>query len=143
MRRNWQEPGAAMIVVDTFIHAFLHRTGILRRAGAEHAYGPGCYAQGGCASIVEGLAARIDARAFNRSFPVFFPRFIQHAISRFCAQGELNVCNGNEINDAGRCNNRYCPAFLSCDRLALQGKLSRRTELKARRRFGGEAPKHN
>lgn len=36
-RRNWKESGAAMVVVDTLIHAFLHRTGILRRAGAEHA----------------------------------------------------------------------------------------------------------
>jgi hypothetical protein len=32
-----------MIAVDTLVHNFLHRTGILHRLDASHAYGPACY----------------------------------------------------------------------------------------------------
>ena len=39
-RRHWLEVGASMIVVDTLVHNFLHRTGILQRHGASHLYGP-------------------------------------------------------------------------------------------------------
>jgi len=68
---------------------------MLRRLKAEHAYGPGCYGAGGCAEIVEALAQNIDARRFNPSFPASFPRFVQHALWRFCAQGQFDICNGN------------------------------------------------
>jgi hypothetical protein len=50
-----------MVVVDSLIHNFLHRTGILRRLGAEHPYGARCYRAGGCAYILARLAADIDA----------------------------------------------------------------------------------
>jgi hypothetical protein len=32
----WTEVGGSMIVIDTLVHNFLHRTGILRRSEAEH-----------------------------------------------------------------------------------------------------------
>src|ERR1035437_9670713 len=35
----WPEVGACMIAVDTLVHNFLHRTGILHRLGANHPYG--------------------------------------------------------------------------------------------------------
>jgi hypothetical protein len=69
-----------MIAVDTLVHKFLHRTGILARLGAGHAYGPACYAPAGCAEILERIAANIDARRFNPAFPATFPRFVQHAV---------------------------------------------------------------
>ncbi len=68
-------------------------------APCEHPYGARCYAPRGGAEILDGLARRVDARAFNPDFPTYFPRFVQNAIWRFCAQDELNICNGNRIDD--------------------------------------------
>src|SRR5439155_281924 len=42
-RRRWVEVGISMIAVDTLVHNFLHRTGILRAYGSEHHYGLVCY----------------------------------------------------------------------------------------------------
>jgi len=118
-RERWVTTGAGMVVIDSLLHNHLHRTGVLRRFGAEHAYGPRCYASGGCADVIRGLAARIDARQFNPSFPQNFPRFIQFAIWRLCSTSESDVCNGNQIDDRYRCENMDCPAFADCDRIAL------------------------
>ena len=63
-RGQWIEAGAAMIAIDTLVHNFLHRTGILRQLRADHPYGSGCYATGGCAAIIEHIAGEIDARRF-------------------------------------------------------------------------------
>ena len=59
----WIEVGASMIAIDTLVHNFLHRTGILNRFDADHAYGIACYRPGGCASIIETVAEQIDARS--------------------------------------------------------------------------------
>ena len=112
----WPEVGASMIVIDTLVHNFLHRTGILRRFGAAHAYGSACYRPGGCADIIQAVAARIDARTFNPAFPAVFPRFVQHAIWRYCAQSGLAVCNGNRIDDRKSCENVYCQIRNICDK---------------------------
>ena len=40
---TWRQVGATMIAIDTLVHNFLHRTGILARFGADHLYGPACY----------------------------------------------------------------------------------------------------
>jgi hypothetical protein len=121
-RKGWQEVGGSMIVVDSLVHNFLHRTGILSRLDADHAYGPGCYRSLGCDSILRGVAGYIDARKFNREFPATFPRFVQLAIWRYCAQAVFNVCNGNRIDDRLGCTNRYCRIYGSCDRLALHAR---------------------
>ena len=118
-RRHWIDTGAAMIAIDTLVHNFLHRTGILARFDADHAYGPGCYQPGGCAQILETVAERIDARAFNPRFPAVFPRFVQHAIWRYCARGGLDVCNGNRIDDRKQCDNIYCQIYSICERISL------------------------
>jgi len=123
-RERWVATGASMIAIDTLVHNFMHRTGVLRRLKAEHAYGARCYAPGGCAEIIEGLARRTDARDINPAFPASFPRFVQFAIWRFCAQGVLDICNGNRIDDRARCDNRYCPAFMDCDRVCLNPELA-------------------
>jgi hypothetical protein len=119
-RPAWIEAGAVMIAVDTLVHNSLHRTGILRELHAEHAYGPGCYAPGGCAAIIERIAGKIDARRFNPAFPENFPRFVQRAIWRFCAEAGLNRCNGNHIDDRAPCEQTECPVWRLCDRVPLK-----------------------
>ena len=44
-RERWVSAGATFIAIDSLVHAFLHRTGILRRFAAEHPYGDRCYAR--------------------------------------------------------------------------------------------------
>ena len=63
-----------MIAVDTLVHNFLHRTGILSRFGAQHGYGAACYQPGKCADIIGRVAQQIDARAFNPTFPGCVPQ---------------------------------------------------------------------
>jgi hypothetical protein len=117
---RWIEVGGTMIAIDTLVHNLLHRTGILRRFEAEHAYGAACYRPGGCADIIAAVAQRIDARQFNPSFPHTFPRFVQYAVWQYCSQSGLDVCNGNRIDDSRRCANMDCQARLLCDRIALR-----------------------
>ena len=114
-RGSWFAVGASLIAVDTLVHNFLHRTGILRRFSADHPYGDRCYGPLGCASILRLIATHIDAREFNPSFP----RFVQHAIWRYCAESGLDVCNGNRIADAARCQYTHCQLFRQCDRVDL------------------------
>jgi len=116
-RHRWHEVGGGMVVVDTLVHNFLHRTGILHRFRADHAYGVGCYRPGGCAEVIEAVAQQIDATPFNRCFPRTFPRFVQHAIWRYCSQQGLDICNGNRIDDRKRCGNESCSLYSICDRI--------------------------
>jgi hypothetical protein len=118
-RRRWLEVGGSMIAVDTLVHNFLHRTGILHRFRSDHAYGVACYRPGGCADIIETVAQQIDARQFNRRFPGTFPRFVQHAIWRYCSQQGLDICNGNQVDDRRRCDNIQCKLYSICDRKRL------------------------
>lgn len=104
-RRAWHTVGAHFVTIDTLVHNFLHRTGILKRFNAEHSYGPVCYGLGGCADILEFVSAHIDAGRFNPAFPKNFPRFVQHAVWQFCSQSAQNVCNGNRLDDRSRCKN--------------------------------------
>jgi len=119
-RERWQTAGAAMIVVDTLVHNWLHRTGILSRFGSDHLYGPKCYSEGGCATIIRRVAQRIDASAYNPDFPRTFPRFVQKALWQFCAQDHIAQCNGNRIDDRDRCGLSDCLLFSRCDRVTLQ-----------------------
>jgi hypothetical protein len=116
----WTEVGGSMIAIDTLVHNFLHRTGVLVRFNANHLYGSACYRPGGCADVIQAVAERIDARQFNPSYPKVFPRFVQHAIWRYCAQDGLDICNGNRIDDAKRCGNLDCRARLMCDRVPFR-----------------------
>jgi hypothetical protein len=120
--RQWAEVGVGMVAIDTLVHNFLVRTGILCRFDADHLYGPACYQPGGCADIIQAVAEVIDASQFNSRFPKTFPRFVQHSIWRYCAENRLDVCNGNRINDDTRCDNVYCQVRPVCDRVALHSK---------------------
>ncbi|MBV9828191.1 MAG: hypothetical protein JO001_21365 [Alphaproteobacteria bacterium] len=119
-RPAWIEAGTVMIAIDTLVHNFLHRTGILRDLAAEHAYGSRCYAPNGCAPIIERIANKIDARRFNPAYPAVFPRFVQHAIWRFCAQTSFNRCNGNRIDDRAACEQLDCPVFTRRARVPMK-----------------------
>jgi hypothetical protein len=119
-RPIWFETGKAMIAIDTLVHNFLHRTGILQSSGIPHSYGAACYARGGCAEIIRTVASQIDARTFNRNFPPTFPRFVQHAVWRFCAADGLNLCNANRIDDRKPCQVTYCYLHQKCGRKPLK-----------------------
>jgi hypothetical protein len=73
-----------------------------------------------CTPFIAAVAQRIDARQFNPAFPRTFPRFVQHAIWRYCGQSGLDVCNGNRINGAKRCGNMDCRVRPMCDRVVLR-----------------------
>ena len=75
-----------------------------------------------CADVLIDIAATIDARRFNPGFPKVFPRFVQHAIWRYCAQSCFDICNGNQIDDRGRCTNMWCQLYPRCDRLVLHAE---------------------
>ena len=110
-RRGWFEIGSRFVVVDTLVHNFLVRTGILSRLGASHAYGAKCFSSDGCAGVLLKIAKDIDCRAFDPTYPAMFPRFVQSAVWRFCSQIGLGICNGNQIDDQRRCDNENCPPF--------------------------------
>ena len=72
----WTEVGASMIAIDTLVHNFLHRTGILHRFDAKHAYGLACYRPGGCATLFRPSPTTLTpgslTRHFQRSSPGSF-----------------------------------------------------------------------
>lgn len=119
-RSLWLDAGGGLIAIDTLVHNFFERTGILRRASARHLYGPNCYRPGGCADVIRSISANLDARQFNRGFPKDFPRFLQKAIWAYCAGQGLNICNGNKIDDLKRCNQADCRLFGKCGRVAFR-----------------------
>jgi hypothetical protein len=93
---DYRRVGHHMIAVDSLVHTFLHRTGILANYGADHLYGPRCHADTGCLGVIEDLARRIDCREFNPTLPANFPRFIQYHIWAYCSQAGENICNLNK-----------------------------------------------
>lgn len=119
-RTRWVRAGAAMTTIDSLVHNFMHRTGITARCGKPHAYGPACYGEAGCAKVLETLAVDIDARQFSELNPAYFPRLLSVAIWAFCAEGRLDICNGNRIDDALGCAQRFCPIGPLCPRVALR-----------------------
>jgi hypothetical protein len=113
-RERWRSAANAMITVDTLIHNWLHRTGLLRHVNARHNYGPQCYRPGGCATIVRQISDRIDVRRYDASFPKHVPRFVEYCLWWFCAERGFNQCNGNRIDDGHRCRLNDCPLFAKC-----------------------------
>jgi hypothetical protein len=118
-RLLWQAVGADMIAIDTLVHYWFVRTGILRGLDVEHSYGSTCYSAGHCADIIRAAASKIDSRAFNPGYPARFPRHIQQALWRFCAQQQLAQCNGINVDDRSRCKLRNCVLFDRCGRVRL------------------------
>jgi hypothetical protein len=121
-KRRWRDIGCKLIAVDTLVHNFLHRTGILRAYECDHPYGERCYGDHGCAAVLRQVSSCIDATEFNPDYPRHFARFVQHAIWRFCAADGLNTCNGNQIDDSAACQNGYCRLFTQCEKRVLRPK---------------------
>lgn len=119
-RGRWQAAGAAMIAIDTLVHNWMHRSGCLADLGAEHPYGPGCYAPGGCASIIEAASEVIDARRYCPEGPATFPRLVQKAIWLLCTESGFDLCNGNHIDDRHACSQTACPVADRCRRQPLR-----------------------
>ncbi len=71
-RPVWFETGTGMIAIDTLVHNFLHRTGILHACGTAHQYGVGCYAQGGCADVIKNLRSGSTPEPLTGIFQVIF-----------------------------------------------------------------------
>ena len=72
---RWQAAGTQLVVIDTLVHNWLHRSGILNDLDARHRYGPKCYAPNGCADIIRRAALLIDARRYGRRQPFCLPSF--------------------------------------------------------------------
>jgi hypothetical protein len=117
---RWGEVGGSLIAIDSLVHNFLARTGILKRARASHPYGPQCYGAAGCAAVLRHLSDGIDARQFNAAFPRYFPRYVQRSIWAYCSEEGLHICNGRTVDDSRRCKNQDCRLFYGCDRVALR-----------------------
>jgi hypothetical protein len=63
-RPKWLEVGASMIAIDTLVHNFLHRTGMLNRFEAAHPYlAPMPVIDAVAVADVEALLARKVAKA--------------------------------------------------------------------------------
>ncbi len=120
-RGQWVEVGASFVAVDSLVHAYLHRTGILRSLAADHLYGPDCNSASGCVNVIEQLAQLIDAREFDPSYPTRFARWLQFAIWWFCAADGWAVCNRISVDDVVGCQQRFCPTFADCARLPAPG----------------------
>jgi hypothetical protein len=125
-RPLWLEAGGAMIAIDSLVHNWLHRTGILQAANCAHPYGNACHGDGGCRDLVEHLASHIDASTFNGSYPRNFPRFVQKAIWSFCAQSGLARCNGITIDDRVPCDQHDCPVWSKCAKVPLKSQQNQK-----------------
>lgn len=118
-KARWKDAGRSLVVVDSLVHNFLHRAGLIDQLGKTHLYGRKCYLEDGCFDVLGKLSELVDARRFDANFPAFFPRFVQLAVWRFCAQSAWNICNGNQISDRGRCNGGQCYLRGDCERKSL------------------------
>lgn len=127
MRPDWVDVGRSMVAIDSLVHNFLVRTGILSAVGTTHAYGPACYRPGGCASVIYGLTDRIGASKRWRNRPAPFPRLVQLALWSFCAEAQMDVCNGRWIDDLHPCRRTSCPVGSQCSRAPLRLAQSMKT----------------
>ena len=121
---RWRMIGAAMCTVDVLVHKFLDRTGILKAFGLEHAYGPRCYRENGCDGVIAELARVVPVQSIDPAYPDYFPRLLELAIWRFCAETQHGVCRTRIVGKGRLCNQRHhCPVAQSC---ALGGSKRRR-----------------
>src|SRR6202048_2276464 len=99
----WIEVGGSMIAIDTLVHNFLHRTGILVRFNANHLYGLACYGP---------VAAHLSFKPSpggsmpGSSTRAFHSPSLGSSSTRsgsIAARAASNVCNGNRIDDNKRC----------------------------------------
>ena len=108
-----------MIAIDTLVHNFLHRTGILARFEPTTPM----------ARPATRLAA---APTLSRPWPPGSTPGSSIRVSAAVSRGSsstrsggtapspgLDVCNGNRIDDRKSCDNIYCQIRSNCDRIVL------------------------
>ena len=117
---DWVMVGRSMVAIDSLVHNFLHRTGILTAYAREHPYGQRCFGAAGCDGVIRDLVARLREHRLGTESAPPFPRGVQRAIWRFCAGSELDVCNGRNIDDKQPCQLSWCPLWAKCSRLPLR-----------------------
>ena len=116
----WHEVGASMIAIDTLVHNFLVRTGILARFEADHSYGAACYQAGGCADIIAAVAA--SGSMPGSSIPGFRSRFRGSSSTRSGGTApSLASTSATAIGSmiASLATNVYCQIRSNCDRIVL------------------------
>ena len=142
---GWLALGRSFVVVDSLVHNFLHRTGILAAYGHSHAYGQACYGKAGCSVVLYKLAEAINLKSIEPRAPAYNPRLLQYVIWQFCAQTGLDICNGNHIDDRQACQRTDCPIGRRCPRVPLKplgearrdpAKLAAGLASRRRRRIG-------
>lgn len=117
-KSDWMRVGCSMIAIDSLVHNFMHRTGILKYYKAEHRYGE-CYDENSCFDIIYNLSNKINCNKIFSSYPEFFPRHIQFSIWRFCSKGNSNICNGNNINKIQYFCKNNCAFDNICSKIPL------------------------
>ena len=70
---DYRRVGLHMIAVDSLVHNFLHRTGILADYQLDHAYGPRCHADTGCLGVIHDLSRQLTAGSSTRPCRPTFP----------------------------------------------------------------------
>jgi hypothetical protein len=133
-RTAWRKLGRSLVVVDSLVHNFLHRTGILAAFKCSHGYGSACYGEAGCAVVLYRLAAAIDLSAIEPKAPAYHPRLLQYVIWEFCAQIGRDICNGNHIDDHQACQRTDCPICKRCSRLVLKPPVRQPTKRRGSRK---------
>ena len=116
----WTDVGASMIAIDTLVHNFLHRTGILQRLGALHPYG---------SRLLQGQRLRrhhsprsqasSTPASSTQRFPATFRGSCRTRFGGTAHKATLNMCNGNRIDDRQPCQNGQCRLYWQCDRKPL------------------------
>jgi hypothetical protein len=116
---DWNLVGQSLVAVDSLVHEFLHRTGALKAFDCEHHYGPACGEK--CSQLIYSISDEIDASIYNKKYPEYFPRFIEHSIWSFCAEDRSNICNGKKIGRGGPCEmGKECPVNDLCKKVPLK-----------------------
>lgn len=100
-RWNYRRLHPHMVAVDTLVHAFLERTGTLKRFKKDHSYGEKrCHSKGGCIEVINEIARRIDCKRFNDEYPSYYPRMVQACIWKFCTDNCNKIkCKINKLDD--------------------------------------------
>ena len=118
-RPLWFEVGATFVAVDTLVHNFLHRTGILRRLRRPIRTATGAIGPAGALTFsVSSPPRSTRGNSIGRS-PRRFRGSFRVRSGAYCAENGLGVCNGNRIADDHRCRNGHCQLFRRCDRVVL------------------------
>jgi hypothetical protein len=122
-RERWIVTGASMMTIDSVLRGFLSRTGALTRFGAAHPCGRACYDPNGGAELIEGVAARIDARQSNAVVPAASRGSLRSHLPFLCAGWDRNNCKGNRIDNRYARKQVFCPAR-SCDRVPFRPNIN-------------------